>query len=808
MSGSLVPSDPYSGLTQAAPAEVTSWGPPAAPADGGSIGTKLSRGISALKRFRWLIIGTTVLGAVAGLVAIRFIEPRYEVNGSVWIADAPRDDGPIRPAQVLGSRAWGELITSFAILDSVAMRMQLYLQPNNPADSALFRDFVPGPDLRTGLFLLRVDRAGGTYALFQSRNRAQVEQERGVLGDSIGQSVGFRWAPDSAALAARGDVEFQVVTPREAAMELRNRLNVRQNELSQFMRLTLSGTRSETLARTMNVLLDEFIEAAVNLKRSNLVEFSNTLGEQLEVQRQNLTSAEAALETFKVNTATLPSENTPIPGGVTITNSPALSDFFNQRVAFETVRRDREALEQVVQESRGGRVRPEALLAVPAVVNSSPNLGNAIKDHTAAEGNLRAMRQKWTEQHPMVVQAREQLERMETVTLPQIAAQALTQLQRQEADLDRRIKGASSEIRQIPQRMIEEQRLTREVNVANDLYTNLKQNYAKAKLAEASAIPDVTIHDRAVAPERPLTNQAPVTLAAMIGGGLLLGVMLAILLDLIDRRFRYPEQASQELGLDVLGGIPTVHRTKSGQTRLEDAAQLVESFRALRLSVRNACAPNGPVAVTVTSPGPGDGKSFISSNLALSFAEAGYRTLLIDGDIRRGQLHTMFNVPQRPGLVDYLFGTSTLEEVILDTTHRNLSILPCGSRRQRGPELLASDETARVIRSLREQFDALIIDTAPLGAGIDPFALGAASGNLLLVLRTGKTDRKLAQAKLNVLDRMPVRLIGAVLNDIKAEGIYRYYSYLDGYGVKEDEPESPKPASLPRGSRKTPSGIS
>ena len=177
MSGSLVPSDPYSGLTPAAPAELTTWGPPAAPAEGGSIGTKLSRGISALKRFRWLIIGTTLLGAVAGLVAIRFIEPRYEVNGSVWIADAPRDDGPIRPAQVLGSRAWRELITSFAILDSVAMRMQLYLQPNNPADSSLFRDFAPGPDLRTGAFLLRVDRSGGTYALFQSRNRAQVEQE-------------------------------------------------------------------------------------------------------------------------------------------------------------------------------------------------------------------------------------------------------------------------------------------------------------------------------------------------------------------------------------------------------------------------------------------------------------------------------------------------------------------------------------------------------------------------------------------------------------------------------------------------------
>jgi Mrp family chromosome partitioning ATPase len=90
-----------------------------------------------------------------------------------------------------------------------------------------------------------------------------------------------------------------------------------------------------------------------------------------------------------------------------------------------------------------------------------------------------------------------------------------------------------------------------------------------------------------------------------------------------------------------------------------------------------------------------------------------------------------------------------------------------------------------LIRDLRQQFDAIIVDSAPLGAGIDPFALGVATGAMLIVLRTGETDRKLAQAKLEVLDRMPVRVLGSVLNDIGESPQFKYYYYLEGYGALE-----------------------
>ncbi len=190
--------------------------------------------------------------------------------------------------------------------------------------------------------------------------------------------------------------------------------------------------------------------------------------------------------------------------------------------------------------------------------------------------------------------------------------------------------------------------------------------------------------------------------------------------------------------------------------------------------------------LTVSSPGAGDGKSLVSSNLAVSFGEAGYKTLLIDGDIRRGELHRMFGVDRRPGLLDYLTGQATIDGIIRPTPHKGLSVIPCGTRRHHGPELLGSAAMVNLMAAMKSRYNVVIVDSPPLGAGIDPFVLGTATGHLMLVFRSGETDRQMADAKLRLLDRLPVRVLGAVLNDIQAQGIYRYYSYLYGYTADED----------------------
>ena len=147
----------------------------------------------------------------------------------------------------------------------------------------------------------------------------------------------------------------------------------------------------------------------------------------------------------------------------------------------------------------------------------------------------------------------------------------------------------------------------------------------------------------------------------------------------------------------------------------------------------------------------------------------------------------MFGASRRPGLLDFLGGDAPLDAVLRNSTHEKLTLIPCGTRRHRGPELLHSQAMLQLITDLRERFDVIIVDSPPLGAGVDPFVLGAATGNMVVVLRTGATDRKMAEAKLKLLERLPIRPLGAVLNDIRAQGVYRYYTYLYGYTTSEDD---------------------
>jgi tyrosine-protein kinase Etk/Wzc len=241
------------------------------------------------------------------------------------------------------------------------------------------------------------------------------------------------------------------------------------------------------------------------------------------------------------------------------------------------------------------------------------------------------------------------------------------------------------------------------------------------------------------------------------------------------------------MGLDIIGAVPAV---KPEELRAEpEAMQLVEAFRTIRLGVSQAADPSGRVLVTLSSPNAGDGKSMIAANLAQSFADAGYRTLLIDGDIRRGELDKRFEVPRSPGLLDYVTGAATLEQALHATSNDKLWLLTRGTQQQRGPELLMSPVIPDLMTELQRRFEAVIVDCSPLGAGIDPFILGAATGNMLLVLRAGESNRKLAEAKLKLITRLPIRLLGVVLNDVRMSGDFQYYSY--GYSDTKEETKLP-----------------
>ena len=751
-------------------------------------GLPWGRYIAAVKRHKWLIIALTAVGSGAGVAASRMIPAEYEVQATIWVAGTTSDRGPIRPDETFSSASWMELFKSGVVLDPVVHKLKLYRKPGSHSDWPALKGFATAREFRPGAYELRVT-ADGRYQLLHNDGPAI---EEGVVGDSIGRALGFRWQPSVDDLGGRESIKLVLTSPREASLVLLKRVQLFRpqspdNHAGNLLRVTLTGDNPQLTADVLNAWVEEFVGAAARLKKRNLVELARVLEDQLRYAKTQLGQAEIALETFRVSTITQPSEDTPVAAGLELTRDPVFNSFFSQKVEQDQVRRDREALERIVTESQSGHIAPESFFSLPTVLESAPNLNRALSDLSAKEAQLRSAQQVYTDEHATVRNLQREMNVLSTQTIPQLAAGVLAQLRLREHELDRRIQSASRELQAIPTRTIEEMRLRRQVAVQENLYTTLQTRFEEARLAEASAVPDVQALDAAVAPQRPRADaRARILLIAVIGS-LGAAMALALLLDHLDNRIRYPDQVEVDLGLDVLGAIPTIPISKGRLPNPETAAQMVEAFRTVRLGLSHVLNRSSPLMLTISSPNSGDGKSLVSSNLALSFAEAGYRTLLIDGDIRRGGLHNMFSVERRPGLVDCLMGQTPVASVVHDTSHPKLFLLPCGARRQRGPELLASHAMHELIAELGRAYDAIIVDSPPLGAGIDPFALGVVTGNMLLIVRPGETDRKLAQAKLTLLDKLPVAMVGAVLNDFKATTAYRYYAYDYAYATDFDD---------------------
>ena len=757
----------------------------------------LERPMAAVRRYKWLIAVLVVVSGALGVAGTRLITPQYEVRATVWIASETPENrngvGPIRSNELLRSGAWIELFRSYRIVDEVVRKLRLYLHPTDPAQAPLFAEFSLAEKFAPGVYELHVDRTKKTWVLRIRNSRSLVDVEKGTSADSVGRKVGFQWALPASAYEGSGTfaVPFSVATPRETSIEMLDRVGNRLTQGSNFLWLNYTGADPWLASRTLNTWVNEYVKVAADLKKRNVVEFANILEGQLKYAEKATQDAEAAYQSFRVNAITLPTEGGPVAAGIgpERDRDPALNSFFEQKIAHDNLRHDREALEKSIANAAATSMSYEGMLLIPSVAQSpgAEALRDAFRLRNQMQARLAAERQSFTDEYQSVKDLKSSLDVLEKRTIPQLAGQLLAQLREREADYERRIQSASRELQSIPPRTIEERRLNRAVVVSEGLYTNLKSRYAEAKLAEASATPDVSVLDTAVAPLSPTKNTARMVVLFAIVMGFGGAVGLALLLDRLDGRFRYADQAVSELGLAIAGVVPRVPKRGISASSPEQVVQFVESFRTLRMHVMHSM-PNGRLKLAVTSAAPGDGKSLVSSNLALSFAEAGLKTVLIDGDTRRGSLHKMFGLAAKGGLTEYLVGSVPESSLVKITPHANLSFVSCGRRDSHSPELLASPRLNRLVEHLSQQFDVVIFDTPPLAAGIDGYAISAATGNILMVLRMGRTERRLASTKLAVVDRLPVDILGAVLNEVPLTGEFQYYAYSSGYSIDSGDP--------------------
>ncbi len=213
-----------------------------------------------------------------------------------------------------------------------------------------------------------------------------------------------------------------------------------------------------------------------------------------------------------------------------------------------------------------------------------------------------------------------------------------------------------------------------------------------------------------------------------------------------------------------------------------------EAYRTLRTNIQYSSIDKKAQVVCITSAGPGEGKSTVSSNLAIVMAESGKKTLLIDCDLRKPTVHKGFSVSNSTGLSDLLAGKAVFEKAVQESGIESLQVLTSGTKPPNPSELLASSKMKKFITALRTMYDFIIIDTPPVLLVTDAQLLSECSDGYLLVLASGQVDKEAAAKAQKLLEKVNAKILGAVLNkfDSAKGGYYGYYgkSY---YGSQEEK---------------------
>lgn len=368
------------------------------------------------------------------------------------------------------------------------------------------------------------------------------------------------------------------------------------------------------------------------------------------------------------------------------------------------------------------------------------------------------------------------------------------------ASYNQTIAALRTRAEQYPPLESQQARLMADVRTVQKGYDDLLAQYQIARIAESADGATVRVVDIAPLPSYAVApNRKRAVVMAMLLG-LALGVGLAVALDRLDDSVKSPDELPARFQLPVLGQIPAIRVTDKHSNANMPLSRLVshvdprsvvaEAYRSLRTNIAFARAQSRVRTLVLTSPGPADGKSTTVANLAITFAQQGQRTLLVDADLRRAVLDKTFSVPRTPGLTEVIVGVSPLADSVHQTTVENLFVMASGQLPPNPSELLGSERMRDVLAEAQQTFDVVLFDSPPLLAVTDAAVLSTMVDGAILVVRVGSTSREAVRRAAAHLRAVHSRVLGAVLNDIDASsggyyGGYGYYAYA--YHSQEEE---------------------
>ena len=343
------------------------------------------------------------------------------------------------------------------------------------------------------------------------------------------------------------------------------------------------------------------------------------------------------------------------------------------------------------------------------------------------------------------------------------------------------------------------------------LLTQLTLNYSTFRASQEQNLETVSVATPASAPAAPSSPRTVLNVALGAVAGLLVALGMAALLEYLDQGLKTAEDVRRRLGIPCLGVVPRYPGGgRRGGHRQVQILGAKEAYRRLRANLLFASPDAELRTIVVTSARSGEGKTQTAANLAIALAGADKHILLIDGDMRRPDLHRMFSKPLQGGMSEMIMEVQRGEVPTLNgahvTSHAGLSLITSGTIPPNPSELLSSKRSMVLLRSLEKSFDMVVIDTPPVDAVPDALSLAAEGSGTVVVVEAGRTNAAQAAAVVDALNNVGANVLGVVLNkarERRGPDYYYYYKYAGAERVPHGQPAGLQrpPVRVTRGAR-------
>ncbi len=548
------------------------------------------------------------------------------------------------------------------------------------------------------------------------------------------------------------------------------RIRVERVEQSYSITISFESVDPVKAAAIANQIVTQYLDYQIEVKLAATERVASLVNARLQTLRQQVVAADQALQARREQGGLVET------GGQSVLEQQ-MADLVRQ---LTTTRSELSAAEAELQ-----GVRSSAVIDTDRP-NASPG-SQILRDLRLQAAQLRAqeasLAQVLSARHPQLVNVRAQLATLQgqieretgraaasvQTRVNALRAQAATQ-QRQLEDLQGRVQVENRTQTGLRQ-------LQSEAQVARTVYETFLNRYTQISSSLDFQLPDTRVIAEAQPPGLPSYPQKMPVMATAVLASLVLALLVVALLERLQNGFRSARAAERALGQPVLALVPEVARPLkrlfvpfppadailSGPT-----SQFAEAIRAVTTRI-DLMAPDRPIrTLVVSSAMPAENKSLVAVSMARSWAQAGGRTVLVDGDLRRPSIGRVLGASQVAGLAELLAGEASLEEVVREDTATGLHYIPSGVSRTVPQHLLRSPRWRQLVADLAACYDHVIIDSPPVMAVSDATLLGAAADGVIFVARWRRTSREVVRAGIQQFLRVDIPILGVLVSRVNA----------------------------------------